>query len=82
MPEEIPGLLERLAEGAGMSEGAGSLLRGGFRMIEELPGSPLHVLLGFLVAVTAFATLWSRRFRRGPLEWLLGKAIKAAELVR
>ncbi|WEH13720.1 DUF418 domain-containing protein [Streptomyces sp. VNUA24] len=50
--------------------------------IEELPGSPAHVLLGFLVAVTVFATLWSRFFRRGPLEWLLGKATKPAELVR
>ncbi|GAA3774334.1 DUF418 domain-containing protein [Streptomyces phyllanthi] len=50
--------------------------------IEELPGSPLHVLLGFIAAVTVFATLWSRYFRRGPLEWLLGKATKPAELVR
>ncbi|MDX3729284.1 DUF418 domain-containing protein [Streptomyces caniscabiei] len=50
--------------------------------IEELPGSPPHVLLGFSVAVTVFATLWSRFFRRGPLEWLLGKATKPAELVR
>ncbi|WP_408997474.1 DUF418 domain-containing protein, partial [Streptomyces scabiei] len=50
--------------------------------IEELPGSPARVLLGFLVAVTVFATLWSRFFRRGPLEWLLGKATKPAELVR
>lgn len=47
-----------------------------FLGIEELPGSPLHVLLGFLVAVTVFATLWSRHFRCGPLEWLLGKATK------
>jgi len=50
--------------------------------IEDLPGSPLHVLVGFIVAATAFATLWSRYFRRGPLEWLLGKATKPAELVR
>ncbi|MDX2600209.1 DUF418 domain-containing protein [Streptomyces caniscabiei] len=50
--------------------------------IEELPGSPLRVLLGFIAAVTVFATLWSRFFRRGPLEWLLGKATKPAELVR
>ncbi|GGX55647.1 DUF418 domain-containing protein [Streptomyces chartreusis] len=50
--------------------------------LEELPGPALHVLLGFIVAVTAFATLWSRHFRRGPLEWLLGKATKPAELVR
>ncbi|MFD8001879.1 DUF418 domain-containing protein [Streptomyces mirabilis] len=50
--------------------------------IEELPGSPLHVLLGFLVAVTVFATLWSRHFARGPLEWLLGRATRIAERVR
>ncbi|WP_443080342.1 DUF418 domain-containing protein [Streptomyces sp. SP18BB07] len=50
--------------------------------IEELPGSPLHVLLGFLAAVTVFATLWSRFFRRGPLEWVIGKATKPAELIR
>jgi uncharacterized membrane protein YeiB len=37
--------------------------------IEELPGSPLHVLLSFIAAVTVFATLWSRFFRRGPLCW-------------
>ena len=49
---------------------------------EELPGSPLHVLLGFILAVTVFATLWARYFRRGPLEWLLGRATRAAELVR
>ncbi|MBL1118107.1 DUF418 domain-containing protein [Streptomyces sp. 110] len=53
-----------------------------FLGIEELPGSPPHVLLGFLVAATVFATLWSRFFRRGPLEWLLGKATKVAERVR
>ncbi|MGW1505017.1 DUF418 domain-containing protein [Streptomyces mirabilis] len=50
--------------------------------IEELPGSPLHVLLGFLVAVTVFAALWSRHFARGPLEWLLGRATRIAERVR
>ncbi|MFK0019106.1 DUF418 domain-containing protein [Streptomyces sp. NPDC090798] len=50
--------------------------------IEELPGSPPHVLLGFLVAVTVFATLWSRCFARGPLEWLLGRATRIAERVR
>ncbi|MEX3102507.1 DUF418 domain-containing protein [Streptomyces sp. ST1015] len=50
--------------------------------IEELPGSPPHVLLGFIVAVTVFAAVWARYFRRGPLEWLLGKATKPAELIR
>ncbi|MGX1566973.1 DUF418 domain-containing protein [Streptomyces sp. NPDC055506] len=53
-----------------------------FLGIEELPGSAPHVLLGFIAAVTVFATLWSRFFRRGPLEWLLGKATRPAELVR
>ncbi|WP_371643824.1 DUF418 domain-containing protein [Streptomyces mirabilis] len=50
--------------------------------MEELPGFPLHVLLGFLVAVTVLATLWSRHFARGPLEWLLGLATRIAERVR
>lgn len=50
--------------------------------VGELPGPPLHVLLGFIAAITVFAALWSRRFRRGPLEWLLGKATKPAELIR
>ncbi|MFC9502637.1 DUF418 domain-containing protein [Streptomyces sp. NPDC057002] len=53
-----------------------------FLGIGELPGSPPHVLLGFIAAVTVLATLWSRFFRRGPLEWLLGKTTKPAELVR
>ncbi|MGW2856892.1 DUF418 domain-containing protein, partial [Streptomyces sp. NPDC001215] len=42
--------------------------------IDELPGPALHVLLGFIVAVAAFATLWTRSFQRGPLEWVMGKA--------
>ncbi|MEU2734249.1 hypothetical protein ABZ656_02015 [Streptomyces sp. NPDC007095] len=50
--------------------------------IEQLPGSPPHVLLGFLVAVTVFATLGSRLFARGPLQWLLGRAPRIAERVR
>ncbi|MFE0249833.1 DUF418 domain-containing protein [Streptomyces sp. NPDC059010] len=53
-----------------------------FLGIEELPGPALHVLVGFIVAITVFAALWSRHFRRGPLEWVLGKATKPAELVR
>lgn len=52
-----------------------------FLGLEELSGS-LHVLLGFIVAIAVFATLWSGIFRRGPQEWLLGKATKGAELVR
>ncbi|WP_369251593.1 DUF418 domain-containing protein [Streptomyces sp. R41] len=49
---------------------------------KELPGSPPHVPLGFIATVTVFATLWSRSFRRGPLEWQLGRATKVGECVR
>jgi uncharacterized membrane protein len=50
--------------------------------IEELPGSPLRVLFGFLVTVTVFAAVWSRFFRRGPLERLMGDATKIARFVK
>jgi uncharacterized membrane protein YeiB len=50
--------------------------------LEVLPGPPVHVLLGFVIGMTVFATLWSRSFRRGPLEWLLGKATTPAGLIR
>ena len=50
--------------------------------IEELPGSPLHVLFGFLVIVTVLAAVWSRFFRRGPLERLMGDATKIARSVK
>ncbi|MEU0841415.1 hypothetical protein ABZ370_18365 [Streptomyces sp. NPDC005962] len=52
----------------------------GIRMlgIEELPGSPLRVLLGFFASVTVLAVVWSRFFRRGPLEYLLNGATKVA----
>lgn len=50
--------------------------------IEELPGSPLPVLLGFIASVTVFAAVWSRFFRRGPLEWLMSKATGTARHVR
>ncbi|MGW2331419.1 DUF418 domain-containing protein [Streptomyces sp. NPDC001700] len=52
----------------------------GIRMlgIEELPGSPLRVLLGFIASVTVLAVVWSRFFRRGPLEYLLNGATKVA----
>ncbi|MGW4043143.1 DUF418 domain-containing protein, partial [Streptomyces sp. NPDC004721] len=45
-----------------------------FLGIEELPGLPLHVLLGFIAAAMVFATVWSRFQQRGPLEWLMAKA--------
>ncbi|GAA2658974.1 hypothetical protein GCM10010307_75220 [Streptomyces vastus] len=50
--------------------------------IEELPGSPPYVLLGFIMAVMVFATLWSRYVSRGPLEWLMAKASGVARHVR
>ncbi|MFE0103584.1 DUF418 domain-containing protein [Streptomyces sp. NPDC059009] len=50
--------------------------------VEELPGPSLHVLLGFIVAAMVFATLWSRFFGRGPLEWLLGMATRPAQYVK
>ncbi|MFF3732917.1 DUF418 domain-containing protein [Streptomyces sp. NPDC002476] len=50
--------------------------------IEELPGSPLHVLLGFIAAAMVFATVWSRFHQRGPLEWLMTKATGLARHIR
>ncbi|QDQ10117.1 DUF418 domain-containing protein [Streptomyces spectabilis] len=47
---------------------------------DELPQSTL-LLLGFVAGVTAFAALWTRFFRRGPLEVLLQRATKVAERV-
>ncbi|RNL73498.1 DUF418 domain-containing protein [Streptomyces sp. I6] len=43
---------------------------------EEWPALP--VLLGFAVAAMAAAVLWTRFFRRGPLEYLLHSATKPA----
>ncbi|TDD76648.1 DUF418 domain-containing protein [Actinomadura rubrisoli] len=48
----------------------------------DLPEWPPHILLGFLLAVTAPAFLWSRRFRRGPLEHLVYTAAAASRYVR
>ncbi|MFJ9590077.1 DUF418 domain-containing protein [Streptomyces acidicola] len=50
--------------------------------LEGLTGSPLHVLLGFIAAMTLFAVLWSRYFSRGPLEWLMAKGSGLARHVR
>ncbi|MFJ9800814.1 DUF418 domain-containing protein [Streptomyces wuyuanensis] len=41
----------------------------------------LPVLLGFAVAAMALALLWTRFFRRGPLEYLLYSATKPARLI-
>ncbi|UOB15284.1 DUF418 domain-containing protein [Streptomyces sp. HP-A2021] len=43
---------------------------------------PLYVLLGFSASITLLATLWSRFFQRGPLEWLMGKATGIARRIR
>lgn len=40
------------------------------------------VLFWFIIGATVFAWLWSRFFRRGPLEYLLHLATKAAKFVR
>ncbi|MEU3087888.1 DUF418 domain-containing protein [Streptomyces massasporeus] len=42
---------------------------------------PLYVLLGFIASITVLATLWSRFFQRGPLEWLMGKATGLARCI-
>lgn len=43
---------------------------------------PLYVLLGFIASVAVLATLWSRFFQRGPLEWLMGRATGIARRIR
>ncbi|MDQ0955432.1 putative membrane protein YeiB [Streptomyces phaeochromogenes] len=46
---------------------------------EGQTASRLYILLGFIASVTVLATIWSRFFQRGPLEWLMGRA---TEIVR
>lgn len=41
-----------------------------------------YVLPGFIVSITVFAVIWSRFFRKGPLEWLMGRATQLARRVR
>ncbi|WP_206796015.1 DUF418 domain-containing protein [Amycolatopsis sp. MtRt-6] len=41
-------------------------------------GEPPAVLLGFIAGAIVFALVWSRFFRRGPLEYLLHEATKPA----
>ncbi|MDH6449926.1 MULTISPECIES: DUF418 domain-containing protein [unclassified Streptomyces] len=43
---------------------------------------PLHILLGLTASVTVLATLWSRFVKRGPLEWLMGRATGLARHIR
>ncbi|WP_405765345.1 DUF418 domain-containing protein [Streptomyces sp. NBC_01538] len=49
---------------------------------EDTTGGRLYVLLGFIASVTVFATVWSRFFQRGPLEWLMGRATGIARRVQ
>jgi hypothetical protein len=53
-----------------------------FLSTEAQTVSPLYVLLGFIASVTVLATIWSRFFQRGPLEWLMGRATGIARRVR
>jgi uncharacterized protein len=39
-------------------------------------------LLMFILGATVFATIWSRFFLRGPLEYLLHAATKPAKYIR
>jgi uncharacterized membrane protein YeiB len=44
----------------------------------SMAGEPLPVLLGFIAGAIVFALVWSRFFRRGPLEFLLHRATAPA----
>lgn len=46
------------------------------------PQRPWVPLLMFVLGATLFAAIWSRFFRRGPLEYLLNTATKAARYIR
>jgi hypothetical protein len=50
--------------------------------IDNLTTHREYVLPGFLVSITVFAVIWSRFFRKGPLEWLMGRATQLARRVR
>ncbi|MDQ0752425.1 hypothetical protein QF034_006656 [Streptomyces africanus] len=49
---------------------------------EEATVPPLYTLLGFIASVTVLATVWSRFCRRGPLEWLMGRATGIARRIQ
>lgn len=49
---------------------------------EGQTASPLYILLGFIASVTILATIWSRFFQRGPLEWLMGRATGVARRIQ
>jgi len=49
---------------------------------EQSAVPPLHILLGLIASVAVLATIWSRFFQRGPLEWLMGRATELAHRIR
>ncbi|MFC8146820.1 DUF418 domain-containing protein [Streptomyces paradoxus] len=49
---------------------------------EDTTGRRLYILLGFIASVTVLATIWSRFFQRGPLEWLMGRATGIARRIQ
>jgi uncharacterized membrane protein YeiB len=50
--------------------------------IPYVPAERYSTLFGFIIAAIVFAAIWARFFRRGPLEYLLNSATKAAKFVR
>ncbi|MFJ8596418.1 DUF418 domain-containing protein [Streptomyces sp. NPDC093598] len=48
---------------------------------EEATVLLMYILLGIIASITVLATLWSRFFQRGPLEWLMGKATGLARRI-
>ncbi|WP_435849591.1 DUF418 domain-containing protein [Streptomyces tibetensis] len=56
-----------------------------FRVRTEKGGTGctrLYILLGFTASVALLATIWSRFFQRGPLEWLMGRATGVARRIQ
>lgn len=49
---------------------------------EQSAVPPLHILLGLIASVAVLATIWSRLFQRGPLEWLMGRTTELAHRIR
>ncbi|WP_225080339.1 DUF418 domain-containing protein [Streptomyces sp. CoT10] len=50
--------------------------------VEDETMAALPVLLGFIAGATLLATVWTRLFRRGPLEYLLHIATRPAQLIK
>ncbi|WP_030249917.1 MULTISPECIES: DUF418 domain-containing protein [unclassified Streptomyces] len=53
-----------------------------FAMLPEEATRTFVPLLGFIAGAILFATVWSRYFRRGPLEYLLNSTTELAKFVR